>query len=396
MCRLNTLVVILVSLFVPVSSYAQAVIINEVLHDAIGTDTGKEWIELLNPTGVPISLDGYLLCARASGGTYTFASFTLGAHSYVVVNWNSDGTNTSSVLYTGDAGFDNISDGDGSISVFRTTPYNSGNIVDFVQWGAGGQTFEGYAVSAGIWTAGDYVPKVEAGHSMEYDGSGDSSTDWFNQPSPTAGGDNSLPVELSSFIARVDGLAARLEWTTYSEISNHGFIILRAAKEDGVYQDISGLIQGAGTSSDKHEYTYRDERVEVGKSYWYQLKQIDYDGAFEIHGPIMVTISAGESLNDASLPAECCLLGNYPNPFNAGTKIVLMVGANEADVEVEIFDLLGRKVRTLVSGDLASGKKEYLWSGVNDQGEPLPTGVYFCNMTSAQGGASSIKLIKMN
>ena len=63
-------------------------------------------------------------------------------------------------------------------------------IRDFVQWGAAGNVREAVAVAAGIWTAGDFIPNVSAGSSIAYDGSGESSTDWFEDTTPTLGSGN--------------------------------------------------------------------------------------------------------------------------------------------------------------------------------------------------------------
>jgi hypothetical protein len=208
--------------------------------------------------------------------------------------------------------------------------------------------------------------------------------------------DASLPVELSSFSGKLVGKAVELTWMTQSEVNNHGFMVLRAESEKGAFHEISALIQGAGTSSDRREYTFRDERIDSGNSYWYQLKQLDFDGQVKLHGPIKV--AAVENDNKAEVfPNESRLLDNYPNPFVAGTKIRLIVADEDnSPVMISIYDLLGRKVFDLVNKQLLPGRHEFTWEGKNQSGSLLPSGSYFCSMTTSGGGFSSIKLFKVN
>jgi hypothetical protein len=75
-------------------------------------------------------------------------------------------------------------------------------------------------------------------------------------------------------------------------------------------------------------------------------------------------------------PSEFDLCQNYPNPFNPTTKIEFTL-ARSGFVSLNIYDILGRKVRTLVSEHLSSGYKSVLWDGKNDDGKEVASGVYF-------------------
>jgi uncharacterized delta-60 repeat protein len=75
-------------------------------------------------------------------------------------------------------------------------------------------------------------------------------------------------------------------------------------------------------------------------------------------------------------PSEFDLSQNYPNPFNPTTKIEFTL-AKSGFVSLQIYDVLGRKVRTLVSEELSSGYKSVLWDGKNDEGKGVASGVYF-------------------
>ncbi|MGB7063138.1 MAG: SBBP repeat-containing protein [Candidatus Zixiibacteriota bacterium] len=75
-------------------------------------------------------------------------------------------------------------------------------------------------------------------------------------------------------------------------------------------------------------------------------------------------------------PSEFELSQNYPNPFNPTTKIEFTL-AKSGFVTLEIHDVLGRKVRTLVSEELSSGYKSVVWDGKNEEGKGVASGVYF-------------------
>ncbi len=128
--------------------------INEVLLDPEGTDTGMEFVELYNNTDQPIDLTGYDL--KPDGANYfTFSDFVLESDRYVTIHINAEGTSTQTDLYAGISV--NMSNASGSIVLFSSTTHSQSTIVDFMEYGEGGQTWESAAVQAGIWTSGDFA-----------------------------------------------------------------------------------------------------------------------------------------------------------------------------------------------------------------------------------------------
>jgi hypothetical protein len=76
---------------------------------------------------------------------------------------------------------------------------------------------------------------------------------------------------------------------------------------------------------------------------------------------------------------------NHPNPFNPATTIRFGVPVS-GDVAVEIFDVSGRRVRTLLEGVRERGREHVLeWNGKDDSGRTLPSGVYFAVLRTARG-----------
>jgi hypothetical protein len=68
---------------------------------------------------------------------------------------------------------------------------------------------------------------------------------------------------------------------------------------------------------------------------------------------------------------------NYPNPFNPSTTISFQLAAQE-QVSLSVFDVAGRRIRSLVSGEvLGAGPHTAVWNGRNDQGSPVASGVYY-------------------
>jgi hypothetical protein len=87
-----------------------------------------------------------------------------------------------------------------------------------------------------------------------------------------------------------------------------------------------------------------------------------------------------------NLPKEFKLLQNYPNPFNPLTTIEFAL-PRRSSIKLQIFDLLGRQIATLLDDELQPG--EYR---VTFEAEHLPSGVYFCRI-QADGFVRTKKLI---
>ena len=78
---------------------------------------------------------------------------------------------------------------------------------------------------------------------------------------------------------------------------------------------------------------------------------------------------------EQKIPIEFVLKQNYPNPFNPETKISFVL-SRRSKVSLEIFDILGRKVKTLFSGYASAGEHKFLWNGYDDAGYQVSTGTY--------------------
>jgi hypothetical protein len=76
------------------------------------------------------------------------------------------------------------------------------------------------------------------------------------------------------------------------------------------------------------------------------------------------------------VPVRYALYANYPNPFNPHTIIQYDLPEN-TKVTLEIYNVLGQKVRTLVDAHQAAGSQAITWNGQNDSGQMVDSGIYF-------------------
>ena len=104
-----------------------------------------------------------------------------------------------------------------------------------------------------------------------------------------------------------------------------------------------------------------------------------------IRGDDTVVIAGEQTMErmtgEVQLPATFALYQNTPNPFNPSTSISFDVPFASAGVKLRIYDVSGRLIRTLADGEQAAGRQTVEWNGLNDEGDPVATGMYFCRLT---------------
>jgi hypothetical protein len=170
--------------------------------------------------------------------------------------------------------------------------------------------------------------------------------------------DVALPVELLSFTGAYLNGRVELQWQTASETNNEGFFVERRSGNSN-WQTL-GFVRGKGTTTEAQSYRFTDETAVGAVSY--RLKQVDFDGQFAYSPTIEVL--AGDLTSYK-------LAQNYPNPFNPTTAISYQLPV-ASDVRLEVFDILGKKVATLVNGRQAAGAYTYTWNA-----NTVASGVYF-------------------
>lgn len=101
---------------------------------------------------------------------------------------------------------------------------------------------------------------------------------------------------------------------------------------------------------------------------------------------LTVTYNMATSVDDGGpeLPESITLAQNYPNPFNPETVIRYTIarGLGQAPVRLEVYNLLGQKINTLVQQAQPAGSYTVTWNGRSERGNPVPSGVYIYRLTA--------------
>jgi len=90
---------------------------------------------------------------------------------------------------------------------------------------------------------------------------------------------------------------------------------------------------------------------------------------------LMCLIPSVNAIETQNLPTGFALEQNYPNPFNPTTRIVFSVPA-ENHISLDIYNVRGEKVRTLIDNRYSAGQYKAIWDGRNESGAPVPSGIY--------------------
>jgi hypothetical protein len=175
------------------------------------------------------------------------------------------------------------------------------------------------------------------------------------------------PVELASFDVTPLASAIRLDWSTATEIDNHGFHIERRLKGDESWNEMD-FIEGAGTSNQAKAYNYTDAKVVSNVTYQYRLRQEDRDGSVTYSG-----VKEGR-IESATAGEVNSLSQNTPNPMSAETQIDFRV-AQSGSVKLEICDIYGKVVRSFAV-DAVSGQNSITWDGTDANGISVASGTY--------------------
>ena len=224
----------------------------------------------------------------------------------------------------------------------------------------------GFSPAIRISNKVDRAQKVLAGD-LDGDGdqdvlsasSGDDKIAWYENTETT------LPVELISFSATGAKSNVHLEWRTASETSNAGFYVERRKGESEDWAEI-GFVEGVGTTTDTQGYTFTDASFSEDTSIlFYRLRQVDLDGTVEYSPEVEVSLVVSNGV---------ALKANYPNPFRKSTVVRYALPA-DMPVQLDVYDIRGRHVATLIDEVQSAGTKAITWTP-----EDLASGVYLLRL----------------
>lgn len=257
---------------------------------------------------------------------------------------------------------------------------DSGTTDIIVTVGAG--TWYGVAYYGGTWHQGSPYPQVGAGDitfaDVPFGAKGDV---------PVVigeGGDPTLPVELSSFTATTTAQNyVVLNWTTQSETNLSGYYLYRNSINniDTAYM-LPSLIAATNTSSETN-YSFVDQEVVTGGTYYYWLESIELNNESSMHGPISVILTNGNDITPPVIPSMTELRGIYPNPFNPMTIVSYNI-AKTANVTIDVYNVKGEKVRNLVNASKNVGSHQVAWNGNDENGKSCTSGIYYIKMIAGK------------
>ena len=117
---------------------------------------------------------------------------------------------------------------------------------------------------------------------------------------------------------------------------------------------------------------------------WFKVSDGNVEDAIEVAEGLLLNpeyqparVRWHGSLADLLLPAQVELDQNYPNPFNPSTSIPFALPNTPGDVRLEIYNVIGQRVRTLMAGPMDSGLHTVVWNGRDDAGRAVGAGLYF-------------------
>jgi hypothetical protein len=156
-------------------------------------------------------------------------------------------------------------------------------------------------------------------------------------------------------------------------------VLLNTIQRDGVIELCLGRLNranpGVSGSGCLAKLTFQIATPpESGLEYVYDLRDFRND---------VLTRGSSQLTQYAGSLATTALFQNYPNPLSPQTSIVFALPTQQS-VELAVYDLSGRLVKTLVSGPVDAGIHSIEWNGLDESNAPAPSGVYFYKLRAGE------------
>ncbi|MEM6722982.1 MAG: T9SS type A sorting domain-containing protein [Bacteroidota bacterium] len=178
-----------------------------------------------------------------------------------------------------------------------------------------------------------------------------------------------LPVECTDFTLDVEDLQVEMSWSTAVEIDNKGFWLERS--ENGIDFESIAWIDGQGNSQQVTNYQFTDRGLTAGKTYYYQLIQVDFDEEQSAACELLVAeFAESEKLEDWMVS---------PNPATT-YAMVQITPAIEAD-QLRLLSLNGKEIRNI----------NISTNTIRVEREDLPAGAYFIQLRDQAGALIATK-----
>ena len=225
----------------------------------------------------------------------------------------------------------------------------------------------------------------------------------FNVDMSNAEANGFNPQEDSVYISIQD------RWLTYLQILGDGYNVTASENFDGTYSvaqaftgpfpwhmiytwgfyDVSlgsQMQEGGGFGFGRSRSRYQHANSNSGCSWGDYSFPLD---TWQLEPPLPVEEYAPENIcvalgfQDSNQPNRFYLGNNYPNPFNPSTKIYYRILKNEY-VTINIYDLMGRNIKSLVNSNIDAGLNQVVWDATNNFGQPVAAGVYIYRIEAGE------------
>lgn len=198
----------------------------------------------------------------------------------------------------------------------------------------------------------------------------------YSPPEPPTAVEEGLEMVSLSASWQMDEAGASIEIAWIANMDRKQdcyFNIYRSLSENGDFVKLNT------NPLTQNEFIDRD--VTAGQTYYYQVEVIFPTGQRQLSQVVESSISSIKKFE---------LHQNYPNPFNSSTVIKYTL-LERAFVEVKIYDMLGRYIRTLAQAEQNAGGQSVKWDGRDSAGLNVASGIYFCQLKSG----SAVQVRKM-
>ena len=193
-------------------------------------------------------------------------------------------------------------------------------------------------------------------------------------------------------VARFENGSVLLGWMPNTEPDLAGYDVYRrpTGEDETAWAPINdvGLVTDSG---------FLDVKAASGERYDYAVRALDTSANESGLSNVMSVLVPGVAVG-----TDLWMAGNYPNPFNSFTTIGFVIPLDPAVVggtqvatkaRVSVFDITGRLVKTLASGDFTPGAYSAIWNGQDDQGLDVTSGIYFARLEAEGHSPLSQKLV---
>ncbi len=211
-------------------------------------------------------------------------------------------------------------------------------------------------------------------------------------PAHAYGAEGTFSVKMTAYN---DGDSVSVVFEDYITVVNHEPVVLTIIPEmQEIYvypnEEIEFAVEATDEDGDSLFYEwyldgelYADSTASVQAQFTemceYTMQCVISDGfeAAQVNWSIIVS----NATDDPSAPEYSWCLTNYPNPFNPSTTVTFSL-KHDSRARLEVYDVRGRKVRTLANERYAAGQHQVVWNGTDAHGEEVASGVYLLKLAT--------------